>query len=166
MKKGIATIDSKPLENLNRELAKIGEQLAAKAAQIETPVTQWLVVGANDIRNTIISSMRDTPQTGQHYKRGGKIHIASSPGNPPAVDSGELIRSIFYEVRNMEVEVGNLGGAPYYAALENGAVIKRGTGVAVIEPRPSLGPAVDKHKDDIVRNVGQEVIHIIGNIFK
>ena len=55
--------------------------------------------------------------------------------------------------RDMEVEVGAEAGAPYYEFLEGGTV--------KMEPRPSLGPAVDKHRDEILSNVGEAVVEII-----
>ena len=85
-------MESKELARLNKRLHKIGNELADKAKSIESEVTQWLVIGANEIRNTIILSMRNTPKTGRHYKvsKTGKPHIASSPGNAPAIRSGDL----------------------------------------------------------------------------
>jgi len=65
-----------------------------------------LVQGANNIRNEMINSMRRTPKTGKRYKRGKRWHIASSEGNAPAVDTGQLLRSIVMDVRADEVEVG------------------------------------------------------------
>ena len=39
--------------------------------------------------------MRNTPKTGNTYtKKDGKKHIASSEGNPPAIDTGRLVGSI------------------------------------------------------------------------
>lgn len=49
---------------------------------------------ANYFRNKITLGMRNTPKTGREYKRGKKTHIASSVGNPPAIDSGRLVSSI------------------------------------------------------------------------
>ena len=49
---------------------------------------------ANHFRNLITLGMRNTPKTGREYKRGKKTHIASSAGNPPAIDSTRLVSSI------------------------------------------------------------------------
>ena len=49
---------------------------------------------ANYFRNEIEKDMRNTPKTGNEYKRGNKTHIASSEGNPPAIDTGRLVSSI------------------------------------------------------------------------
>jgi len=94
-----------------------------------------LVEGANNIRNKMIHLMQHTPKTGKKYKRGKKWHIASSPGNAPAVDKGQLIRSIVMEARKDEIEVGVKSGAPYGKWLEQGTP-KMGA-------RPFLKPAAD-----------------------
>ena len=153
-------IDSKELTKLNAKLNKIGKELESAGKEFSNPVTRELVIGANEIRNTIILSMRNTPQTGRKYRRGksGGIHIASSPGNPPAIDSGELLRSIVYDVRDMEVEIGNEAGAPYGRFLEEGT--------KKMEARPWLAPAVEKHKDPIINSVGKIAFEIIGKSFE
>ena len=48
----------------------------------------------NNFRRDITLGMTNTPKTGNEYKRGGKTHIASSEGNPPAIDTGRLVSSI------------------------------------------------------------------------
>jgi len=39
-------------------------------------------------------AMQESPASGEAYPRGGRVHIASSPGNPPRIDTGTLINSI------------------------------------------------------------------------
>ena len=84
-----------------------------------------LVEGANNIRNNMINRMRRTPKTGRKYKRGKRWHIASSEGNAPAVDSGQLLRSLVMDVRQDEVEVGAKSGAPYAVYLEDPEILNR-----------------------------------------
>jgi hypothetical protein len=41
------------------------------------------------------------PRTGKRYRRGGNaIHVASAPGEPPAIDSGNLVNSFQYQVQS------------------------------------------------------------------
>lgn len=168
------------MKNLNKELQKISQALINSVDELPEGITRELAIGANDIRNTIITSMRDTPKTGRHYRRGkeGKVHIASSPGNAPAIDYGELVRSITFDVREMEIEVGSAGGAPYVIFLEpdiesslddvyggnfnpfSGSLMRK------IEPRPSIGPAVAKHKQEIIDKVGESAFEVIKKGFE
>lgn len=151
---------SKNLTQLNKELAEIGKHLSDLEADIPAAVSKELAIGAIDIRNTIIKSMRDTPKTGKHYRRGkgGKVHITSSPGNPPAIDYGELVRSIMFDLRDMEVEIGSIGGAPYSVFLEEGTD-KMGA-------RPWLAPAVEEHRQSIVDRVGDLAYEAIKGSFE
>ena len=49
---------------------------------------------ATNFRNDIMRGMQQTPKDGREYPRGKKTHVASSQGNPPAIDTGRLINSI------------------------------------------------------------------------
>ena len=48
----------------------------------------------NTFKRDIQLGMKNTPKTGNTYERGGKTHIASSAGNPPAMDTSRLVSSI------------------------------------------------------------------------
>ncbi len=152
-------IESKSLDKLNKDLNEIGGELFKTATEVPDVITRRLAIGANDIRNTIILLMRNTPKDGKVYKRGKKKHIASSPGNPPAIDSGNLVASILFDVRDMEVEVGSIINIPPYPTY-----LEEGTDK--MEPRPFLEPAVEKHKDEIVNDIGQNVFELIGKPFR
>ncbi len=95
-----------------------------------------LIAGAIDIREYIIESMRITPKASYGFKRGDKTHYPSKKGNPPAIDSGELVRSITFDARKFVVEIGADKGAPYAKILED----KKG------KNRPWLQPAIDIKK--------------------
>ena len=122
-------------------------------------VRQELIAGAMEMRNEIIMSMRNSPETGKLYrigtnKRGkGVYHRASSPGFPPRPNTGRLINSILMNVRIMEVEVGSIiTNPPYPVYLEEGTSRMR--------PRPWLQPAIDKWQPKInmnIRRVSREV---------
>lgn len=152
-------IESKELNKLNKKLSKIGEELIKSAIEIPDEITRELALGANDIRNTIIESMARGKKTGRVYKRGAKEHRASAPGEAPAVDSGELISRIIFDIKDMTVEVGIEAGAPYAVFLEGGA--PKGN----LEARPFLTPAVLKHRQDIIDAVGDGVFEIIEGAF-
>lgn len=111
---------------------------------------------AQDILTTAQASM-EGPKSGRSYSRGGKLHIASAPGEPPAVDTGNLRASGYTKkLGDMEWEIGYT--ADYAEILEgiNGSQFDSGglldmadmLGVWMapvqggVEPRPFLRPAV------------------------
>lgn len=79
-------------------------------------------------------SMLESPATGRDYARGGRTHTASSPGNPPRVDMGNLINTLHIENRgsfSQAIIAG--GGAEGYAEwLE--------FGTTKMAARPFMGP--------------------------
>ena len=154
-------IDSKALKNLNKKLEKIAKKLQRATEKVKDSAVQELVSGANEIRNTIILGMQKDEKTGLQYRRGKNMHTASAKGEYPAVDRGPLLASIFYNIResDLEVELGNLvGAAPYGGFLEEGT--------ENMEPRPWLEPSVAEHKDSIVKSVGDVSFDIVRAPFK
>ena len=87
--------------------------------------------------------MRDTPlDFSKTYGKHG--HHPSLPGNPPAVDTGTLRRSITYSVdeENLVGYVGSvLNDPPYEVYLEYGT--------SRMKPRPWLKPATEKSMEKI-----------------
>lgn len=67
-------------------------------------------------------------------------HVASAPGEAPAVDFGALMNSVQSELENNETAVVGTN-MEYALPLE--------LGTAHIEPRPFMRPAADEHKDEI-----------------
>jgi HK97 gp10 family phage protein len=91
--------------------------------------------------------MRDTAVDASisYYSHNKKIpHHPSIAGNPPAVDTGTLRRSVTYQVDENELVgyVGsNLKDPPYGAYLE--------FGTSRMKPRPWLKPATEKSMEKI-----------------
>jgi len=84
---------------------------------------------------------------------GGKTHIPSEPGEPPAVDSGRLRGSFFHRMTNTEgfpvAEVGT--NVEYAAALEFGTKSGR------IKPRPYFIPAMARNDKEIKDKIAQSI---------
>lgn len=74
------------------------------------------------------------PKSGRAYKRGGRTHIASAPGEAPAVDTGLLINSIQTDIKS-DTEAVITVGAEYAYGLE--------IGTDKISARPFVRPAID-----------------------
>lgn len=155
-----------PDKNFDREVKRLG----GTPERIQKEVRNELITTATRIRNHIIRSMRSTPRitrpkknkvTGSSFGNynwisGGKLHIPSSPGYAPAVDTGDLIKSIKMDVRPNEVEVGsNLAGkdGKYPVFLEYGTKF--------MEARPWLEPAFIDEKRVFYSTIRNNVLRAI-----
>jgi phage gpG-like protein len=98
------------------------------------------------VRSDAADSMQKTPKSGNIYKRGAKVHIASSSPNPPAVDQGDLRASIKALVGKLEAFVGT--NLPYGRHLEFGT--KRN-----LKPRPWLFPAFERQRRNFLARLKQ-----------
>lgn len=87
------------------------------------------------------------PGTGRAYRRGRKWHIASAPGQPPAVDTGRLRASITHEVRKEGDQIVGLVGTnvEYAPHLE--------FGTNKMAARPFLRPALFNNVPEIKRQI-------------
>ncbi len=65
--------------------------------KFESSINQWVDKTGTYFRNEIALTMKNSPATGRKYQRGKKVHIASSKGNPPRVDTSILWNSIQYK---------------------------------------------------------------------
>lgn len=89
------------------------------------------------------------PKTGRIYRRRGKEHQASAPGEPPATDTGRLIQS-GRTAYNQSLLLGVVMWSTEYAApLE--------FGTEKMEPRPYARPALANKQDFIVEAIKAEI---------
>lgn len=83
--------------------------LAAAKAEYNRRAKRAITLGVLFFEREVKKEL-SKPGTGRSYPRGRKVHIASAPGEPPAVDTGQLRASITHLV---EVEflkyVGHVG---------------------------------------------------------
>lgn len=103
------------------------------------PMGKYLTKLAVQVDRAAKTSMKGG--TGRTYRRGKNVtHRASSPGQPPAVDTGRLRSSITYEIGTQgRVLVARVGTNVEYAKhLE--------LGTSRMRPRPFLRPALAKVK--------------------
>lgn len=138
-----------------RAIIAVGD-IPRKAVQA---VKEELEETAIKIRNTIILSMQNTIKRGnsgdlRKTKKGldgkrRKIHRPSMPGFPPAVDTGNLLRSIKMDVRSargFEVEVGSDIKKPEYPTFLE-------LGTDKMAARPWLKPAVESNTKDLEKRI-------------
>jgi hypothetical protein len=101
------------------------------------------------------------PGTGKTYKRKSVVHIASSPGSPPAVDNGILRASIAHETKRDGLNItASVGSDVDYIKRK----AKRGTNVEYgfflevgtrhIQRRPWLVNTLRKHHSRIKQIIG------------
>lgn len=122
-------------------------------------VNRAMVIEGNNLRNYIIESMRNTPRTLVYVTKGYSknkknriVHHPSVPGFPPAIDSGELIRSILYDVDNMTLRVGAIAGTIVGSGRKSYAYIHE-LRETVKYRRPWLKPAVIENEKRILKNI-------------
>ena len=102
-----------PITVVHNELDQIADALTNGAAEIALKTAEWIAGEAK-------RSMGEE-KTGRAYVRGKKTHVASAPGEAPAIDTSNLVNSVFAE----QVERTNAivyTGVEYAVPLEFGSV--------------------------------------------
>ena len=107
------------------DIGKITAALEPKAAQIVAKT-------ARDVESAAKQSMRGA-KSGRTYIRGGKAHVASAPGEAPAIDTGNLVNSI------QSTAIGPISWI-VYTGTEYGAILE------LFRSRPWLEPALKSRK--------------------
>lgn len=139
---------------------------AALTAAIRKGAMAGVVSGVQTLQNAMTKKIMSPPKSGITYKRGGRTHQASAPGEAPANDLGNLVASI-----RQEFEPEHLRGfvavtAPYAAALEYGALRTAVGGNWELEARPYARPSVVENteiiKVEMQRHI-QEAIALFNN---
>jgi hypothetical protein len=77
-------------------------------------------------------------------KMGKGRHVASAPGDPPAVDKGALRSSVGHELEDLRGSVRVGTNSVYAEPLEKGTTSAGKSRRVVILPRPFMAPAVEK----------------------
>lgn len=114
-----------------RNAARAVRRLNALPAHLKRRIGDALEASAVEMANLAVVRVSRNSGTGRTYKRGGRVHIASSPGEYPNSDSGEYVRSIFSERR------GQLS-AVWGAAAKHALPLEMGT--SRMAARPVLRP--------------------------
>ena len=96
-------------------------------------IRRGLLDVAPEIEREAIRLIKSPPKTGRLYRRGGKIHQASAPGEAPADLSGELAAGIDSSVSSPTVLI--IGDRAEHGRWLEGNVANRTL------PRPHLRPA-------------------------
>ncbi len=115
--------------NISRILSGSAEALREVVEGSEPALASAIVL------TDLIKQLLSQPGSGVVRVSGGRSHQASAPGEPPAVDTGNLRASVGFQIRGAgRVGIGVQAGAPYWKFLE--------FGTRFIDPRPFLRPAI------------------------
>ena len=140
------------IKRFNKKAASMSRKFSSIVTDFSRLTERELTAGGIEIRNTIIEGLLNPPKTGRMYGD----HQASAPGEYPATKSGDLVASIIFDVRNLELEVGSsMDGEKYPEYLE------LGTPKGQMEPRPFIAPSVEKHAEEILDNIADAFSDII-----
>ena len=123
----------------------VSEALTRLDAQATNDVRDVINSTAQNIRNTAIRSIKNSPANGRVYRN----HTASAEGNPPRTDTGRLASSIAVvtdeQAKSLEAEIGAY--VNYAAHLEYGT---RNMGA-----RPFMFPALEQNMKGYVSKMKQ-----------
>jgi len=120
--------------------------LPAVAPAAKARLAQVVAQTAKGIREDVHKEMQ-SPKHGRHYVIGGKPHVASAPGEAPAVFSSDLIDSIKEEM---------VGPLTYIVPAE-GIQAWWEFGLRGYPARPYFRPAVDKTRPKFEKDCGEAV---------
>ncbi|MGL5734764.1 MAG: hypothetical protein ACRCYS_07850 [Beijerinckiaceae bacterium] len=82
-----------------------------KALKQQAAIRRWLMSVSKSSQSVFIAGMNGR-HSGRIYRRRGRIHQASAPGEFPATDSGRLLASLKGQVMTDEAKIGT---SAYYA---------------------------------------------------
>jgi HK97 gp10 family phage protein len=101
-----------------------------------------VAVALSDIETGVKLSMREA-KSGRFYRRGAdRIHLASAPGQAPAIDYGHLIDSIQQKLYTTVIGGEVFTNSEYAEPLE--------FGTRKMAPRPFMAPALEDQLENIL----------------
>lgn len=130
-----------------------GDELRRKVEQFGERALDGFSLGlrysAFELRKAVQELIRRSPRGGRRYRVGkGRFHKASAPGQPPARDTGNLMKMLKARLEDpMTALVESLAG--YSGFLE--------LGTSKMKPRPFLTPALEQNTDAINRIITEEI---------
>lgn len=107
-----------------------------------------LAKAAFHTHNVAVTSIQNSPATGEVYTRGNITHRASAPGEAPATDTGQLVQNITVKKEDiMHYTVGSRKDAPHGFWLE--------FGTSRMDARPWLTPAYQQGKKKLNEDIAR-----------
>lgn len=78
---------------------RIIKKLSQLPDNLKQPITKALLQSAGEMQAYAVPRLQRNSGTGRTYKRGGRTHVASSPGEFPNADFGALVKAMRFEPR-------------------------------------------------------------------
>lgn len=110
--------------------------------EIQAKIGKALQVCGLVIQNKARELVLKGPKTGRVYNRNGRVHVASAPGEPPASDTGTLVRSILMDVDLQALTLKVAAGTMYAKYLEYGT--------RHMAPRPFMSTALKQTQQKVM----------------
>ena len=132
------------------ELTKNAQKkLAALTPKILGALDGGIKDAAFILHGGVVKAMKKTPKLGREYTRTltGLTHIASGPGNAPAIDTGNLVSKIRVNSKHLSAEVGT---DVKYAKYLN-------EGTATMKARPLFKTALHKNRKKMSKAVSASI---------
>ncbi len=142
------TMSVRGSEQLRRNLARLAGAERRRAQQ------DGLEAGIRVVETHVKVNLSQQG-SGEIYRRGNVEHQASAPGEPPAVDTGNLRSSVM--VDDVTPTQATLGVHSDY-----GEYLEFGT--SRMEARPYVRPAIDEHEGEIVHAVEATVAAFVESV--
>ena len=133
-----------------KNLARLQAKLRAIPAAALESVTDELAAAAAEMHGHAVKRIQSNSGSGRSYRRGGRTHVASSPGEYPNADTGGLVRSMGWYSSGLS--------AYFFSGVKYARMLEFGTSRIAARPfmRPTYKAIAPKYQARVrhaVRNV-------------
>ena len=129
---------------------ELAERFRQMPVQVKAGLNVGLIASALIVQNAARGLVQKSPRSGRTYKRRGVQRRASAPGEPPATDTGTLVRNIVADPQPDNNEIAVHVPVEYAGFLE--------FGTRFMKPRPFLRRALSESVDKILAVIKQSIV--------